>query len=73
MRLLGLTGGVVVALGWLTLITLAGFMPLMALSAMRSLKGIRRELERLNATMERNAIVEGDRRPYVKTGSLNIR
>lgn len=72
-ELLGLTGGLVVALGWMILLMFAGFWPLMMWSMVRSLKGIRRELTRMNDNLERNAIVEGDVRPYVKTGPLNIR
>lgn len=69
------TGGValVYAVLFVVVFGLAFFWPLIAFFSMRHLRGIRVELARMNDNLERNAIVEGDVRPFVKTGSLNIR
>jgi len=66
LELLGLSGALVVVTGWLVTILLTGFVPLMLWSAARSLKGIRRELEKLNEQHDGAEF-------YTRTGSLNIR
>jgi hypothetical protein len=47
--------------------------PLMAWSATRSVKGIRLELERLNASLEAARIAGGQVDVFTRTGPLNIR
>jgi hypothetical protein len=57
---LSYVGAVVVA------VTLGVFYPVMAWAAVRQLKGIRVQLEHLNAARDRGE-------PYTRTGPLNIR
>lgn len=72
-ELVGGTLGLGVGLLWIVALVLLMFWPLMAWSAMRSLKGIRRELERMNDHMDKRAFVEAPPREYTKMGTLVTR
>lgn len=71
--LIGATAGLVSLVGLLVFLVLAGFLPLMVWSAVRSLKGIRHELERMNDNLDRRWIIEGDVHAFKKAEALNIR
>lgn len=59
------TGVTFFVLAWVVGLMLAIFWPFMAWSAMRNVKGIRQELERLNNTLSNNVHI-------TKTGPLGL-
>jgi hypothetical protein len=71
--LLGISGGLALAIVWLALLVLAFGWPLATWWAARSLSGIRRELERMNDHLEKRAFIEAPPREYTKMGTLVTR
>lgn len=71
-ELLTASGSLVFALGLLATMLFAGFVPVMVFFSMRHLKGIRRELERLNEHMQARAFAEAPPRKYTKMGTLDM-
>lgn len=72
-ELIGQLGGVIMLLGWIIVLVFAGFWPLIAFFSMRHLKGIRRELDRMNDNLEKRWLIEGDVNTFKKAAGLNIR
>jgi len=58
---------------WLVALGLGIFWPVMAFLAVRHLRGVRRELERLNEHMARIGVEADAGSIYTRTGPLNIR
>lgn len=70
--LAGSIGMLLLVLLWLAALALALFWPLMAFFAVRHLKGIRGELARLNAQMDRIGVEAYPTSVRTRTGPLGI-
>jgi len=65
--------GALLGTSWVLGFLLYGCIPLMLLSITLSLRGIRRELERMNDHIDKRAFIEAPPREYTKMGTLVTR
>ena len=73
MKAIGVLLGTLLGTGWLLGLLLYGCIPLMLLSITLSLRGIRRELERMNDHATTRAFIDAPPREYTKMGTLVTR